>query len=302
MIDVTLLGVGGSFPIPNRHLSALFLSYKGHGILLDCGEGTQVAMRSFHLKFKSVDLICLTHFHADHVMGLPGLLLTIGNSGRVDPITIIGPKGVKEIVESLCVVAPITYPIKFIELEKNREENIYRVEEITIDAQWVEHRMPCFSYLARLNRAGKFQAEKAKALGVPTNQWSFLQKGEKVLIDGREITPSEVLGEERKGLSVCFATDLRPSENVVDFAKEVDLFVCESNFGNPEDQSKAIEKMHCTFEESATMARKANVKELWLTHYSTALTEPELYLPLAEKIFPNTKVNQTQKTLVFEED
>lgn len=296
-----LLGTGGTFPLPERHLSALLIKYKRHQILFDCGEGTQVAIRSFHLGLKNIDAICITHFHADHILGLPGLLLTIGNAGREEPVTIIGPTGIAEVVKSLCITCPIPFPLKFQTIEGDFQAGIYSVDELSIDAQFAQHRATCYAYRVRLNRAGKFKPEKAKELGVPLPYWKDLQQGKAIVVDGKEILSEEVLGPARRGIQLCFATDLRPSTEIVQFAMDSDLFVCESHFGRPEEKDKAILKQHCTFSETAKMAKDAHVKELWLTHYGTAIEDPEEYLPYAQEIFPNTKVYQTSTTLTFED-
>ena len=313
MIEVNLLGTGGYVPLPERYLTSLYLKYNGNAVLVDCGEGTQVAVRAAGLGFKQIGVICLTHFHADHVSGLPGLLLTIGNSGRTEPVVIIGPKHVKYIVESLCIIAPqLPFQLNFIEIEKMRKIqkkdrdnsqicNIFNMESLIISAEAVEHWIPCYAYKFTLKRQGKFNPEKAKSLGIPVKYWSVLQAGNSVGIDGRIFEPFDIMGRERKGLTVCYATDLRPSDALTEFAADSDLFICEGMYGDSELFEKAVEHRHCLFSEAAETAKKARVKELWLTHFSPSMAHPEEYIANATAIFPNTSIDKKRAVLVFEE-
>lgn len=300
MLDVTLLGTGGMIPLPQRYLTALAVEYSGQMVLVDCGEGTQVAIRSAGLGFKRIDTICLTHFHADHVAGLPGLLLTIGNSGRTEPLTIIGPEYVENLVKCLCVIAPqLPYPVNFLEVSPRFQ---YSVGDLYIEALPVEHMVPCYAYRFTLPRAPRFLPERARALGVPMALWSRLQNGEALSLGGKTVRPKQVMGPPRRGLSLCYATDMRPSKTLVKFARNADLFVCEGNYGDPADLGKARMRGHCTFQEAAEMARAAEVKELWLTHYSASMQNPETYLPFAQSIFPHSKINERRSTLSFDEE
>ena len=301
MIEVNLLGTGGMAPLPGRYLTALYVKYKGCVILVDCGEGTQVAIREAGLGFKQIGVICLTHFHADHITGLPGLLLTIGNSGRTEPLVIIGPKYVRQIVECLCVIAPrLPFELNFVEIETNGE--IFTVDSLTISVQEVEHWIPCYAYRFMLNRQGRFYPEKAAAFEIPVKYWSVLQAGHTVNINGRVFAPSDVMGRTRKGIIICYATDLRPSESLCEFAGHADLFICEGMYGDPEMSEKAVEHRHCLFIEAAEMAKKAYVKELWLTHFSPLMTNPKDYIKTAADIFANTTVDKKSAVLIFDEE
>ena len=304
MIEVNLLGTGGMLPLPERYLTSLYVKYKGCVILIDCGEGTQVAIRAAGLGFKQIGVICLTHFHADHIAGLPGLLLTIGNSGRTEPLVIIGPKYVRHIVECLCVIAPqLPYELQFAEIsETETDREILAIDSLTISAQPVEHWIPCYAYRFDLSRQGRFNPEKAKSLEIPVKYWSVLQSGKTVNANDMIFTPSDVMGEARKGISVCYATDLRPSNSLSEFAKCSDLFICEGMYGDSEMIEKAVEHRHCLFAEAAEMAKNAAVKELWLTHFSPAMMKPDEYINNATDIFPNTKVDKKREILIFDED
>ena len=202
MIDLTLLGCGGGMPMPNRYLSALCISYKGRKILVDCGEGTQVSMRMCNLGFKTIDIICITHIHGDHIVGLPGLLGTIGNSGRTEPLTIIGPIGITEAVKGLRVIANwLPYEINVIE---NPKETVLAYDdEIEIDTLEVDHSSPCIGYSFYLKRMAKFDVDKAIKNEVPKQLCSKLQKSnEEIEFQGKRYAPEMVKGVERKGIKI----------------------------------------------------------------------------------------------------
>lgn len=302
MLDVCLLGTGGMMPLPYRWLSSLMLRYNGSNMLIDCGEGTQISIKQKGWSFKPIDIICFTHYHGDHVGGLPGLLLTIGNSDRKQPITLIGPKGLERVVKGLRVIAPeLPYKLNYIEL--NGQYETLQVGEYNIEAYKLNHNVTCYGYNVNINRKGKFQVEKAKDLDLPVKYWSLLQNGESVMHQDKEYTPDMVLGPDRKGIKLSYCTDTRPVKNIETYAKEADLFICEGMYGEEEKETKANEYKHMTFEEAATLAKNAEVNELWLTHFSPSLVKPKDYLHVATNIFKNTKVGKDRlsKTLKFED-
>lgn len=303
MLDICLLGTGGMMPLPYRWLTALMLRYNGSNILIDCGEGTQITIKQKGWSFKSIDLICFTHFHGDHISGLPGLLLTIGNSDRTEPLTLIGPKGLRRIVNGLRVIAPeLPYELEFIEIDENFKS--YDFKGINIEAYKLNHNITCYGYNINIRRQGKFLLEKAKELDIPIKYWSILQKGNSVKTDeGTIYTPDMVLGEGRKGLKVSYCTDTRPVKNIIEYAKEADLFICEGMYGEETEETNASAYKHMTFAEAATLAKKANVNELWLTHFSPSLVYPNDYKHVAQKIFKNTIVGKDRltKTLKYED-
>ena len=289
MLDLCLLGTGGMMPIPNRWLTSLLLKYNGSSLLIDCGEGTQVAMKESGESFKPVDIMCITHFHADHISGLPGFLLTMGNADRTEPLTMIGPRGLGKVVASLRVIAPeLPFDINFIEL--NDEFQTIEINGYTIDAFKVNHAVTCYGYSVSIKRQGKFNLEAAKSLQIPINCWNKLQHGESVTILDKTYTPDMVMGDERKGIKVTYCTDSRPTPNIVKAASGSDLFICEGMYGEKDKEAKAREYKHMTFYEAATMAKEASVSELWLTHYSPSLTRPKEFLKDTRKIFENTYV------------
>lgn len=301
MLEVCLLGTGGMMPLPNRWLTALMTRLNGSGLLIDCGEGTQVAIREKGWSFHGIDVICFTHYHGDHISGLPGLLLSMGNAERTAPVKLIGPKGLERVVGALRCIAPeLPFPLEFHEITE-REENI-RTNGYEIEAFKVNHNVTCYGYSLIVRRGGRFYPELAQKNDVPMKLWNRLQKGETITEDGRVFTPELVLGPERRGIRLTYSTDTRPTQSIVEHARDADLFICEGMYGEPDKQDKAVEHKHMTFLEAARLAKEANVKELWLTHFSPSLIYPEDFLPKTKKIFLETYAGKDGKTVVLEFD
>lgn len=303
MLDVCLLGTGGMMPLPYRRLTSLMTRYNGSNLLIDCGEGTQVAVKDKGWSFKPIDVICFTHFHADHISGLPGLLLTMGNAERTEPLTMIGPKGLERVVNSLRIIAPeLPFPIRFIELTK--PEEIIEISGYRIQAFRVNHNVTCYGYSLNIDRAGRFSVERAREQEIPQKYWSRLQKGEIIQEEGRVYTPDMVLGPPRKGIKVTYCTDTRPVNNIAKAAEDSDLFICEGMYAEPEKLEKARQYKHMTFYEAAQLAKKAKPAQLWLTHFSPSLVKAERYMDEVRKIFPASYLGKDGKSveLDFKED
>ena len=305
MIDVCLLGSGGMMPLPYRWLTSLMVRYNGSSLLIDCGEGTQIAIKEKGWSFKPIDVICFTHYHGDHISGLPGLLLTMGNADRKEPLTLIGPKGLERVVNALRVIAPeLPFPIIYKEI--NGPEEVFELNGYRLKAFKVNHNVICYGYTLELDRAGKFQLEKAMTMDIPKMYWSRLQKGETIVdeLQGKTYLPEMVMGTPRKGIKLTYCTDTRPTQSIVDNAMHSDLFICEGMYGEKDKDAKAREYKHMTFYEAAKLAKNAQVKEMWLTHYSPSLTRPEEYMDDVRKIFPAAKAGKDKKSveLDFEEE
>lgn len=296
MLDVCLLGTAGMMPQPNRWLTAAMMRYNGSSLLIDCGEGTQIAVKEKGLTFKPIDVICFTHYHADHISGLPGLLLTMGNAERTEPLTLVGPKGLERVVNALRTIAPeLPFELKFIELtEPEVDLELYGYH---IHAFRVNHNIACYGYTIEIKRAGKFEVESARKHGIPQKCWSILQKGEVVEVEGKRFTPDMVLGPPRKGIKVTYCTDTRPTDSLVKSAEASDLLICEGMYAEKEKIAKAKQYKHMTFYEAAEVAAKAKVKEMWLTHFSPSLVRAEDYMPQVRKIFEASYLGKDGKSV-----
>ncbi len=303
MLDLCLLGTSGMMPLPGRWLTALMTRLEGSSLLIDCGEGTQVAIREKGWSVNPIDTICFTHYHGDHISGLPGLLLSMGNSDRLKPVTLIGPKGLEKVVNALCIIAPgIPFPLHFIELTEPEEE--MEVNGYHLKAFRVNHNVPCYGYTITVPRGGRFYPELARERNIPLPLWGRLQHGETVEIEGKCFTPDMVLGPPRRGIKLTYCTDTRPTDRLVQNAKESDLLICEGMYGEAEKQKNAIENKHMMFAEAAKVAAKAEVREMWLTHYSPSLIYPQNYMKDIQKIFPNSHAGKDgmSRTLEFPEE
>ena len=250
----------------NRWLTSLMVRYKGHAVLIDCGEGTQIAAQRAGVTLKPVDKILLTHLHADHISGLPGLLLTMGNQGRTEELSIVGPVGTERAVNALRTIAPnLPFDIRVSELET--ESELMYFLECDIRAFRLNHGVPCYGYSFTLPRSGRFDAARARELAIPLQYWNRLQKGETIETGETTYTPEMVLGPPRRGLKLTYCTDTRPIPAIAEAAADSDLFICEGMYGEDEMLPKALENRHMLFSEAARLAADAGgVRELWLTH------------------------------------
>ena len=303
MLDITLLGTGGMMPLPRRWVTSLLVRYNGASLLVDCGEGTQIALREKGWSFKPVNTILLTHFHADHIAGLPGFFLTMGNSDRTEPVTVIGPRGLSRIMPAVRTIAPeLPFEVNFIEIEGN--EQTFLIDGMEITAFRVQHNIVCYAYEIAVRRKGRFDAARAKAQEIPLRFWNPLQRGETIEDGARIYTPEMVLGEERKGLKVIYATDTRPVPAITEHALNADLLVCEGMYGEPGMDKKAREHRHMTMQEAAQIGKDAQPVNMWLTHYSPSLVRPDQYMGSVHAIYPNVIAAKDGQeiTLKFEDE
>ena len=307
MLTITLLGTAATMPLPDRALSTAFAACGGHGLLFDCGEGTQAAARRAGVNLMRADTVCLTHYHGDHIFGLPGLLQTLGAQGRIRPLLLVGPKGLAGIWSAVrALTGPLPYAVRLQEAGG----------PLALDALWegwpagavlrpfaTRHRVPSVGYRLELPRAGRFDPARARALGVPVQQWKLLQKGQSVAVEGRTVQPAQVLGAPRRGLSVVFSGDTAPCPYYLQAAHDADLLICDATYALPEQEDQARQWGHSTFGQSASLAAQARAKRLWLTHYSPMITDPEEYAAQAQSIFPAAECGFDGKsiTLQYEE-
>ena len=288
MLDICLLGTGGMMPLPDRWLTSLLLRFNGNMLLLDCGEATQIPLKLCGWGFKSIGAVLFTHYHADHIAGLPGFLLTLGNSGREEPLTLIGPPGLGRVVEGLLVISPVLpFEIRYVELSDQKVSHL-EYGDIHISSMPVDHWIPCLAYSFEIKRLRRFDRAKAESLRIPVQYWKKLQIGETVIYEDKIIKPEMVSGEQRRGIKVSYCTDTRPVEDLPEFIHESDLFICEGMYGDSNNSQKALQKKHMLFSEAAILAQRGKVQELWLTHYSPSLKDPEEYIYQTTEIFKNS--------------
>jgi ribonuclease Z len=278
-------------------------------VLLDCGEGTQVALRERGWGLRRLKAILITHAHADHVLGLPGLLLSLGFSGKGagEPLTVYGPPAIEDVLRGLLVVAPrLPYPLHIVTLSGGESFALDGVEDVQASCAGVEHDVPCLAYSLYVPRAPRFDAERAQALGLPVGEWGRLQRGQSVQFGGRTIEPGEVLGPNRRGLRLVLVTDTTLTPGVVGFVKAgsegAELLIAEGMYGSEEDKPARWESLHLTFAEAVTLARDSGARRLWLTHFGPSLSDPSAYLARATAVFPATVLGRDglTETLSFE--
>jgi ribonuclease Z len=291
-LEVFVLGTGGMMPLPGRGLTSVLVRREGELFLFDCGEGTQIGLRRLNLRWKKITAIFISHTHADHVTGLPGILMLSSQVDRNEPLYIYGPPKIREFVDAMrrTLDMYINYEIVVREIEGGVP--IIKADDYTICSHTLVHTKPCLAYsLVEKMRPGIFFPEKALALGVARGPlWSRLQSGEAVnLPDGSVVQPDQVMGDERKGRKFCFATDTVAAPGLVEFARKSDLFICEGMFAE-ELAETAAEKKHLTAAQAARIARESGVKKLGLIHYSPRYSERELKTLLGEarEIFPES--------------
>ena len=297
MIDVTLTGSAALAPTPQRALAAACAVCQGRGVLFDCGEGTQTAARKAGVSLMKADVIALTHYHGDHIFGLPGLMQTMSVLGRTTPLTIVGPAGIDaELAPIMTLTGRVGFDIRLTTLPPEG------VALNSINEKWpagarltafpTVHRVPSQGYCLTLDRPGAFLPEKARALGVPVKRWGLLQRGQSVRVGEGVVTPDAVLGPPRSGLKLVFSGDTAACDSLADAAKDADLLICEATYAGDDQAELAAEYGHMVFSQAADIARRAGVRRLWLTHFSQMIEDPAAALPAATAIFPAAEVGE----------
>jgi len=291
VLSVTFLGTGAACPTVDRNVAGLAMQREGETILFDCGEGTQRQMMRYGVGFSFAEVF-FTHFHADHMLGITGLLRTLGLQDRAAPVTLYGPRGAQRILGAAMSlgIERNKFPVEVVEIRAGER---LRRDEYDIVVFETEHRNDTVGYvLAEHVRLGRFHPERARELGVPEGPlWGRLHKGEAVTLDdGRTVTPADLVGAPRSGRKVVYSGDTRPCLSVLEAARGADLLIHEATFGGDEAE-RAIETGHSTASEAARVALDAGVRRLVLTHISPRYTRdaPEL-LAEARAVFPETAI------------
>jgi ribonuclease Z len=295
-MEAFVLGCGGMMPLPYRHLTSVLLRRDGDLFLFDGGEGTQVSLRRLNLKWKKINAIFVSHTHADHVTGLPGILMLSAQVDRDEPLYIYGPPKIAEYIETSRKVLDmyINYPI--IVKEITAPCVVYGGDGFYIRAFPLEHTKTCVGYtLEELDRPGEFNPEQAESLNIPRGPlWGKLQHGESVVnSDGKTITPEQVVGKARSGRKFSFVTDTLYLPSIAKEVKGSDLLICEGMFAD-DCADQAAEKKHMTARQAATIARDAEVKRMAMIHYSPRYTDNDLNVLLnqAQQVYPQTELTK----------
>lgn len=289
-LEVVFLGTSGSVPTPERGLPCIAVKRRGELILLDCGEGCQRQMMKAGVGFAKRMRIFVTHLHGDHVLGLAGLLQSMGMMGREDPVLIYGPRGLSRLVEAFKEALGFELPYTA-EVYEVGEGVVCRGDGYKVEARFVKHSVVTLAYaLIEDDRPGRFNPEKAAQLGVPKGPlWKSLQMGEVVEVKGRVVKPEDVLGPPRKGLKLIYSGDTGFAESLVELSRGADLLIHEAMFDDSLED-KAVEEGHSTARQAATVAKLAGVKRLVLTHISPRYHDPTVLEQQAREVFPSAEV------------
>jgi len=290
VIDFLQLGNGAMQPLPDRWLSSFLVRCDADLILLDCGEGTQIAARRFGWGFKRIAAICISHHHADHIAGLPGILMCIANAGRNDPVTIFGPRDTFRIVQALLAICPaLPFDLRVVEFADGDSATVaghLRVRVLEV----AQRGMPVLVWRFELARQRRFDRAAAERDHIPRDQWSTLQSGDDLTIDGVLVAAERYLGPPRPGIAFGFVTDTRPDVRIVELVRDADLLICEATYLDEADHEKAIEVDHFVLSESCQLAADAAVDRLLLTHFSASYPDPLAFEPAAQARFPHAEI------------
>lgn len=297
MPEICLLGTGGMMPLKDRWLTSCYIGHNGRAVLIDCGEGTQIALAEQGKKISRIDTVLITHCHADHVSGLAGFLLSMGNSSRTQPLDIFLPEGKTPMIKNiLCICDRLPFEVNFHELSLSGKTEFSCAQIDTmlkISSLPLRHSTDCLGYSLSFGKKAEFLPERAKALDIPVKYWKALHCGETVILDdGREVSGAQVTGSPRKPVKITYVTDTLPFNGIADFAFGSDLFICEGMYGDETKKQSMDKKGHMLMQDACKLAEIAECKRLWLTHYSPAEKDPEEYAHKLRLIFPNVTVSR----------
>ena len=296
-MKVTFLGTGGSVPTKKRNLPSLAVRTDGGLVMFDCGEGTQKQFLIAKLGFNREMRILISHMHADHILGIPGILHSMSFMGRSRDLEIYGPPGICEFVK--CTTETVKFrpmfPIRTVEVHAG---TIARTDSYAIKAAWADHSVPCLAYsLTENDKPGRFHPAKARELGVPKGPlWKTLQMGKPVKVGRRRIDASRVVDPPRKGLKITYGVDTRPCERVIELASGSDLLIHDGMFSSDASE-RAREYGHSTVVEAAKIAKRSHSRNLALTHFSAIYADTSQLLAEAKAIFPRTIVAEDLRSL-----
>ncbi|MEM4699516.1 MAG: ribonuclease Z [Candidatus Nezhaarchaeales archaeon] len=289
-LEVVFLGTSGGVPTPDRGLSCIAIKRRGEVLLFDCGEGSQRQLLKAGIGFVKRMKVFITHLHGDHVLGLAGLLQSMGLMGREEPLSVYGPRGLARLIgafkEALGFELPYVVEAREVDEGVVCEGDGYRVE-----ARRADHSVPSLAYaLSEVERPGKFSPERAVELGVPKGPlWKALQTGRAVEVGGRVVRPEDVLGPPRRGLKVVYSGDTTFAQSLVELSRGADLLIHEATFDDSLEQ-RALKEKHSTARQAATVAKLAEVKKLVLTHISPRYQDASVLKRQAEEVFPDVEV------------
>lgn len=288
-MEIIFLGTSSAVPTLERNHPSIALRAFAEVMLFDCGEGTQRQLIEAKISPMKITKIFISHFHGDHILGLGGLIQSLGFRGREKDLDIYGPKGLHKIINAISSFGyfQINYNLNIHEIQ---DGTVIETEDYVVECAKVEHNIPSYAYSIREKKKPLFLREKAEELGIPPGPlYGKLHNGEEVEFEGRIIKPEQVLGEAKKGKKISYSGDTRPCEAMIRLARDSDILIHESTY-EAEDYQRAVDNAHSTSVEAAEIAKEAEVKELMLTHISTRYTSDKNIKSEAQKVFKNTKV------------